>query len=33
MALKDIPEAFNLLDSEEDLRYAIAQYFSELGFE
>ncbi len=32
MALKDIPENFNL-DSEEDLRFAIAQYFSDLGFD
>jgi len=32
MSLKDIPESFNL-DSEEDLRFVIAKYFLELGFD
>lgn len=31
MALKDIPPNFSL-DSEEEVRFAIAQYFNELGF-
>ncbi|MEA3327513.1 MAG: type I restriction enzyme HsdR N-terminal domain-containing protein [Chloroflexota bacterium] len=32
MSLKDIPESFNI-DSEEDLRFFIANYFLELGFD
>lgn len=32
MALKDIPQAFNV-DSEEDIRIAVVKYFQELGFE
>jgi hypothetical protein len=32
MALRDIPLEFNI-DSEEDLRFAIARYFVELGFD
>lgn len=32
MALKDIPSNFSV-DSEDDLRFAISQYFLELGFE
>lgn len=32
MALKDVPETFDP-DSEEDLRFAVALYFRELGFE
>lgn len=32
MALKHLPESFNV-DSEEELRFAVAKYFHELGFE
>lgn len=32
MSLKDIPKSFRI-DSEEDLRFAVAQYFLDLGFE
>lgn len=32
MALKDMPQAFNV-DSEEDIRIAVVKYFQELGFE
>ena len=32
MALKDIPHSFDI-DSEEDLRFAVASYFRELGFD
>src|SRR5258708_24356927 len=32
MALKDMPQAFNV-DSEEDIRIAVVKYFQELGVE